>query len=126
VSAVDRSGHDLGREAFGTACGLSVVVGGLGTVAPGFDALVATLVVLALAAWASVHRRAYGGLAAIARAPAAFGGAFAALALAAAASAAAPAPLAAWRGLVLGLGLVPLWVVERRRRSVPPRGPGAS
>jgi hypothetical protein len=119
VSGPDPAGRDLGREAFGTACGLALVVGALAVVAPAFDALTATLVVLAVAGWASAHRRAEGGLGAIVRTPSAYAVAFGLLGLALGEFVAAPAGLGPWRALGLGAGLLPLWLVERGHRPFP-------
>jgi hypothetical protein len=121
VIGTDRPGHDLGREAFGTASGLAIVVGALAVVSPPFGTLTATLVVLALAGWASAHRRAYGGLASVARSPGTFGAAFAALAAASIVFAAAPTAFVPWRALLLGLAVVPLWGAERRRPAGRPQ-----
>lgn len=112
---------ERGREAFGTAAGLAVVVGGLSVVLPGFDVLTATLVALAVAGWASVHRRGARPLGGTRTPPVAYALAFAVLGMAAVAFVDPPPALAPWRALLLGLGVVPLWSIERRG---PPR-PGA-
>ncbi len=124
MSGTEGPGHDPGREAFGTACGLAIVVGAVAVVDPALDALAATLVVLGVAGWASSHRRAFGGLSAVGRAPRAFGVAFVALALGAIAFAIPPSTLAPWRALLLGVATVPLWGLERRRAARGPYGGG--
>lgn len=111
----ERAGHDLGREAFGTAAGLAIVVGALAVVARPFDALTGTLTVLAVAGWASTHRRSYGGLATLGRSPGAYAVAFGVLGAAAVLFAETPPSFVPWRGLLLGLAIVPLWGTERRR-----------
>ena len=105
---------ELGREAFGTASGLAVVVGALSVLVPDFDLLTATLVALALAGWASAHRRAAHSRRRSGRAPAGYALAFGMLAAVAVVFAHPPSELGPWRALVLGLGVVPLWSVERR------------
>jgi hypothetical protein len=112
----------LGFEAFGTACGLAVVAGALSVVVPEFSVLTATLVALALAGWASLRRR---GPPVLGWVRARFGPyalSFGALAAAAGLYVDPSGPIGLWRSLVLGLGVVPLWVVERAR--VP--NPGAA
>lgn len=103
-----------GREAFGTACGLAVVSGALSIVAPVFDALTATLVALAVAAWASVHRR---GSTPLVRSVRAVGSAFALLGVGVVVFVDAPPPTGPWRALLLGFAVVPLWAVEQRPRA---------
>ena len=105
----------IGREAFGTACGLAVVAGGLSVVLPTFGLLTVTLVALALAGWASVHRRVAGVRRPVGSGLATYGLPFAVLAGVAIVFFDPPGPLAPWRALLLGLGTVPLWTVERRR-----------
>ena len=106
--------NDLGFETFGTASGLAVVAGALSVVAPTFDVLTETLVALALAGWASLHRRAGRPFRLTRTAPGPYVVAFALLAVAGVVFLDAAGSIAAWRALVLGLGLVPLWLVERR------------
>ena len=116
--APSTTARELGREAFGTAVGLAVVVGALSVVLPAFDALTGTLVALAVAGWASGHRRGNG---APRWRPGSIGAsrvALAVLGIAVAGFVDPPPPIATYRGLALGLGVVPLWWAERRR----PRG----
>lgn len=112
---------ELGFEAFGTACGLAVVVGGLSVVLPAFDILTATLAALAVAGWASLHRRERPPLSGVERPAREHAVAFAVLGAAAVAFLDPPGPFGPWRALGLGLGLVPLWVAERGSRSAPRR-----
>jgi hypothetical protein len=115
---------ELGFEAFGTSCGLAVVAGALSALAPAFAALTATLVALALAGWASIHRRASWPRQPLDAALATYVAPFAVLGVAGAVFVDPPAAFAPWRALLLALGLVPLWVVERwpgRPRRVPRR-----
>jgi len=107
----------LGFEAFGTACGLAVVAGALSVVAPMCDALTVTLVALAVAGWASLHRRDGRTHRHSRRALAVYLGPFAVLAVALGVYLDAPGTVAPWKALTLGLAVVPLWAVERR----PPR-----
>jgi len=109
---------EFGREAFGTASGLAVVVGALSVVVPGFGVLTATLVALALVGWASVHRRGARSLRRSGPASAAYVVAFVVLGATTAAYLDPPPALLPWRALLLGLGIVPLWSIERRG---PPR-----
>lgn len=112
---------ELGFEAFGAACGLAIVAGGLSVVLPAFDALTATLVALAVAGWASIHRRESSGRLGTAGSLRAGTLSFAVLGVASVAFLDPPGPLAPWRALVLGLGVVPLWVAERVRSTSPRR-----
>ncbi len=109
------TGGAVGSEAFGTACGLAVIVGALAVVAPELDLLVAAMVALGLAGWASVHRRGRPRLGPGAGRRAAYAIAFSVLGAGVVLFVAAPAPLGPWRPLLLGLGVLPLWTVERRR-----------
>jgi hypothetical protein len=110
---------ELGFEAFGTACGLAVVAGALSVVAPMFDLLTATLAALALAGWAALHRRdgRPSGLSPRWWAP--YTLPFALLGAATVVFVDPPGPAGPCRALLLGLGLVPLWVLERRPPYVP-------
>jgi len=103
----------LGFEAFGTACGLAVVSGALSLLAPAFDGLTLALVALALAGWASLHRRGGSGGGRLRGSVGAYAVPFALLAAVVVVFVAAPAPLGPTRALFLALGVVPLWVVER-------------
>jgi len=105
-------GGELGLEAFGTACGLAIIAGGLAVLLPSFDILTATLVALGVAGWASIHRRGNGGGA---RPSGTHLLGFALLGAAVVNFFDPPGALGPWRALLLGLGLVPLWVVERSR-----------
>jgi hypothetical protein len=112
-----------GSEAFGTACGLAVIAGALSVLAPGLDLLVAAMVALGCAGWASLHRRAGCRTGFGRRGPLALLLALGCLGGGAAVFLDAPAPLRPWRALALGLALVPLWAIERRRTG--PRSDGA-
>jgi len=112
----------LGFEAFGTACGLAVVAGALSVVAPTCDALTVTLVALAVAGWGSLHRRDGRPHRRLGTGLEVYAGPFALLAVAVGVYLDPPGTIAAWRAFVLGLAVVPLWVVERR--SPPPRSGG--
>jgi hypothetical protein len=103
----------LGYEAFGSACGLAVVSGALAVVVPGFDILTATLVALALAGWASIHRRERRTATPLGPSLRRFAAPFAVLAVGVGVYVEPPAPVAVWRALLLGLGVVPLWLIER-------------
>ena len=109
-------------ETFGVAVGCALVSGALSLAAPFLDALTGALAALAVAGWLSAlrRRRSSSGewlqltpLAAIST-----------LGLAAGLFLFAPGAVAPFRGLLLALGLLPLWLVERRRRSGPRPGPG--
>jgi hypothetical protein len=113
---------ELGFDAFGTACGLGVVAGALGVVVPSLDLLTLTLVALAVAGWASHHRRPPDPMRPVARPLGAYLGSFVVLAVGTVAFFDAPGPVAPWRGLLLGLTAVPLWVVERGRAARISRG----
>ncbi len=110
-------------DAFGTAVGLAVVSGALSLLVPTLGVLVGTLAALALAGWASIR---YQNRSFRARAGGrARGAALGAVALTGILYLDPPGALAPVRGLLLGLGLVPLWVAERqspRERAV--EGPG--
>ena len=111
MTAPSAVGSLLGFETFGTAVGLSLVVGALSLVAPMLTVLAGTLAALAIAGL---------GFAPLPGAPPApvgrFGARWAALAATAAGALVyldPPLAVAPFRGLVLGVGLVPLWVSER-------------
>jgi len=106
---------ELGFDTFGTACGLGLVAGALAIVVPTFAVLTLTMVALALAGWVALHRQAtpragrgdgLGGARTVG---------LEVLSAAAVLFFVLPPALGAWRGLLLGLGLVPLWVAERGR-----------
>lgn len=107
-----RSAATIEFDTFGVGVGLAVIVGALSLLAPYLDALTAALAALALAGWAAgrSHDRRFGrtgdaSLRVVGVAGAA-AGAVAFLLL--------PGSTAGVRGLVLGLALVPLWLIERR------------
>jgi len=107
----------LGFEAFGTACGLAVVVGGLSLLLPGLATLTGTLTALAVAGWAAGRRRGPDGGHGPRGLSAVDAGALGLLAAAGALALWPSAPLGASRGLLLGLAVVPLWSAERARRG---------
>lgn len=116
----------LGFEAFGTACGLAIVAGALSAFAPALSMLTAALAALAVAGWASLRAPAGPGKGARTRAAKAYLLPFVALATAGVLFLDPAAPVGPWRALVLALGLVPLWSVERLRpRTAPPQGRAA-
>ncbi|MGA8303208.1 MAG: hypothetical protein WA691_01270 [Thermoplasmata archaeon] len=101
-------------DPFGVAVGLAVIAGALALLAPYLNALTAALAALAGAGWvagrAGERTRGsgwllYGRAAAIGFATLGTGAFFL-----------LPEPFTSGRGLALALSLVPLWVVERRRR----------
>jgi hypothetical protein len=105
-------GSLLGFETFGAAVGLTIVAGALSLVAPDLTVLAGTLAALAVAGWASLRYRGR-------PVPAGNRSGTPWVALAAAAAGAVafldpPGLLGAFRGLILGIGLVPLWVAERK------------
>lgn len=109
-------------EVFGTSVGVGLVAGALSVVVPFLAALAATLAALALAGWASMVRRCGTGRAELARPDRLL-----ALGLLGAGAIVYGFPvreLAAFRGLLLGLAVVPLWLTERRRPRGPPPPPG--
>jgi hypothetical protein len=116
----------LGFEAFGTSCGLALVAGALAAVVPSLAMLTAALVALALAGWASLRRRAEGGRTLGSR-PATYALPLAALTCGALVFVDPADPFGPWKALALGLTVVPLWAVERRRvgRAAGRRGGGA-
>lgn len=108
---------ELGFDAFGSACGLAVISGGLSLVVPMFVPLTATLAALAVAGWASIHRS---GRMRVGRSlvlAVTYGAPFVALSVGAVVFLDPPGSLGAYRGLLLGVALVPLWAAERARRS---------
>jgi hypothetical protein len=105
----------LGFEPFGTAVGLAVIAGALALRVPELESLAGALGALGIAAWASGlpagawrrsdPKRGRRGLA------------LAVAALAALAYLRPDAAIASGRALLLAVGLVPLWLVERRRSA---------
>ncbi len=118
MTAPSPVGSLLGFETFGTAVGLALVAGALSLVAPTLTVLTGTLAALAIAGWASLRYRE--------GRPRRWAGSSARwLTLAAAATGALvyldpPGLMAPFRGLVIGIGLVPLWAGERPIARRPP------
>lgn len=109
----------LELDTFGLAVGTALIAGGLSVVASFLAALVGALAALALASWAMAlgpDRWTRGRWRSS-------GPGLAALALGALGFLHPPTGLIAYRGLVLALGLVPLWVLERRASERPVRAP---
>lgn len=109
-------------EVFGSAMGVGLVAGALSVLEPFLAALAGTLAALALAGWASMIARRGGGWTALVRPDRLLalgllaGGAFAY---------GYPGPeLLPFRGLLVTLAVVPLWLAERRRPSGPVRPVG--
>jgi len=107
-------GAPLGEfDVFGVATGCTLVVGALSILAPFLTALAGTLAALVLAGWCSTLRRDGTSLRRAARPDRGFAlvtfglGVFLFL---------SPVGLATFRGLLLGLAVLPLWAVERRVR----------
>jgi len=103
-------------EAFGAGLGLAIVCGALSVLVPPLIAPTAALAALALAGWVSLSRR----RGQYARRDFGFGPLVALSALGGAALGflVPPPLLAPFRGLLLALGLVPLFLVERARSGV--------
>jgi len=106
------SGFPVEFDVLGVSVGAAVVSGALSVVAPPLDALTGALTVLALAGWLVLLRRAPApwrrteiGRPALA---------LAAVALGAVLFLGSPGVVPEYRGMVLGLSLVPLWAVGRR------------
>lgn len=102
----------LGFDAFGTSVALALVVGALSVETASLRSLVGALAALALAGWSSTGPHLAGR--SLRRSVALF----AALGLLGAAAwfyLGPPAGAGALRGLVLALGLVPFWTLERAR-----------
>ncbi len=111
--------HTLELDTFGLAVGTALIAGGLSVVAPFLAALVGALAALALASWAMAL-----GSGRWTRARwRSSGPGLVALALGALGFLDPPTALSAYRGLVLAIGLVPLWVLERRASDRPARAP---
>ena len=100
-------------EVFGTSVGVGLVAGALSVLVPFLVALVATLAALALAGWASMLRDRSVPSAALRRPDRLL-----ALGLLGAGALVYGVPgtgVGGFRGLLLALALVPLWLAERRR-----------
>lgn len=109
-----RSGPtELDFEAFGLAVGSAVISGALSLALPFLAALTGSLAALAVAGW--IARQRHRGVPRSELRRARVVGAGALLVLAIVLYVAPPVSLEPGRGLALGLGLVPLWIVERRR-----------
>jgi len=109
----------LGFDAFSASVALGVIAGALSVLWPPLDGLVAALASLAVvgAAMRYGSRSRAGRRRLTARGATVVGIA----GLTAIVFLDPPAPLALWRGLLLGLSIVPWWAVERRRPDfVPP------
>ena len=109
-------------EVFGTSLGAGLVAGALSVVDPFLVALAGTLAALALAGWASMLRRRGIGRAELARpdrllALGLLGGGAIVYGL-------SVPGLTAFRGFLLVLAIVPLWLTERRRSFAPGRSVG--
>jgi hypothetical protein len=116
-----RPSAGLGFETFGTAVGFALVSGALSLVDPTLTVVPGTLAALAVAAWAVGRKRS--GTRALPRPTLPSWGPVAVLAVAGTLYLDPGAPWGPFRGLALGLGLVPLWWTERHRPSVVPGGP---
>ncbi|MGC2204433.1 MAG: hypothetical protein WA719_00690 [Thermoplasmata archaeon] len=112
-------------DTFGAALGVAVIAGGLAALAPFLNSLTVALVALAAAGWASGLPR-HG----MSRSPSlseARCGALLPVGFGSVGFFLLPEPFALFRGLVLALSLVPLWLYERgpgvgrmtRRAEVP-------
>ena len=104
-------------EVFGTSTGVGLVAGALSVVEPFLVALSGTLVALALAGWASMLRRRGVGWAELARPDRLL--AIGLLGGGAIVYGVSLPGLAPFRGLLVAAAVVPLWLAERRRPSVP-------
>lgn len=104
----------FGFDAFSMAVGLAVIAGGLSLLRSDLDGLVAALAALAVAGAVVTG----GSPRAVRRwRPSAPGaGALVVFATGGGLFLAGPALIAPWRGLLLGVSLLPWWLVERRRR----------
>ncbi len=111
---------DLGSDPFGLAVALSAVAGVLSTRVDFLSGLVAALVALALATWAS--RRGRLRAAAPLTWPELLG--LGAIAAAAAVWVVGDGPWSEVRGALLGLSVAPLYLVDRRGRRARPGARG--
>ncbi len=102
----------LGFDAFGTSVALALVVGALSVETASLRSLVGALAALALAGWSSTGPRLAGRSL---RRSAALFAALGLLGTAAWVYLAPPAGADGFRGLMLALGLVPFWTLERAR-----------
>lgn len=103
----------LDFEAFGTSVGLALISGALSLLIPGLLPLTAALGALAVAGWAAGRRRHPEPRARKVPPPFALVAALVGFAL----LLAPPHALEPYRGLGVGLGLLPLWAVTHARRS---------
>lgn len=109
----------FGFEAFGTASGLAIMAGALAAFAPVLSMLTATLVALAVAGWAALRHQEGVDRPTRSGAPATYVLPFSSLGAAGVLFLDPGSPLGRWRALVLALGLLPLWAVERLRSHHP-------
>ncbi len=107
-------------DVLGTAVVCAVIAGALSLLAPFLFALTATLVALALAGWCSGLGRTGNPVRALGRPYRIL--AVSVLVLATVLALASPWSIGAFRGLVLGLGTVPLWWFDRHRPAGRGRG----
>lgn len=103
-----------GREldVVGVSVGAGLVSGALSTVAPALAGLTGALAALALAGWVALAQQTSGSIRDVLTRSSA--GALASVGLGSGIFLAGGASLAPFRGLALGLSLVPLWGVARR------------
>lgn len=102
----------------GGSVGAALVSGGLSVAAPTLAALTGSLATLAVAGWIALARPSSGSLRRMLTARS--GGALLSVGLGSTVYLAGAGALSPFRGLVLGLSLVPLWAVARR---LSPGGP---
>jgi hypothetical protein len=111
------SGPSVGEfDVFPTAVIGALVTGVLSLLAPFLVALTGTLIALAVAGWCSSRRQDGTNLRSLGRPDRA--SALAALGLIEVLSLSPAVPWAAFRGLVMAAGILPLWWVERPRAHV--------
>ena len=110
-------GPPIAFDAFAVATGLALITGGLSLLARFLDSLVVALVAIAVAGWV-VERRGTGVDRPVADGFAE-GASWCVLAASGVAFALLPSPFELGRGLVLAVGLVPLWIARRRETYRP-------